>query len=203
MVCFDLGGVVVRICRSWDEACRAAGVRPRGTFDDQRNGDVSQLVRLHQTGLIDLPAFAERFSRTWNGRFSAEEITAIHLAWICGEYEGVGDLITRLNALDVHTAALSNTTAEHWAQLDQYAAFTHIRRRFGSHQLGLVKPDPEVYRAFERECGVKGEAIVFFDDLPENIAAAAERGWRAYPIDPDGCTATQISCALREHGIHV
>ena len=26
LVVFDLGGVVVRICRSWEEACRAAGV---------------------------------------------------------------------------------------------------------------------------------------------------------------------------------
>ena len=29
VICFDLGGVLVRICRDWNEGCVAAGIEPR------------------------------------------------------------------------------------------------------------------------------------------------------------------------------
>ncbi len=29
LVCFDLGGVVIRICRTWAEGCAAAGLEVR------------------------------------------------------------------------------------------------------------------------------------------------------------------------------
>ena len=29
VICFDLGGVLVRICRDWNEGCAAAGIDPR------------------------------------------------------------------------------------------------------------------------------------------------------------------------------
>ncbi len=29
LVCFDVGGVVVRICHTWAEGCAAAGITPR------------------------------------------------------------------------------------------------------------------------------------------------------------------------------
>jgi putative hydrolase of the HAD superfamily len=48
-----------------------------------------------------------------------------------------------------------------------------------SHEVGLAKPDPRVYRLTEQRLGVVGEEIVFIDDVARNVEAARERGWTA------------------------
>jgi putative hydrolase of the HAD superfamily len=52
-------------------------------------------------------------------------------------------------------------------------------RLFFSCRLGARKPEPRFYREVERQLGVAGEDILFWDDQPENVAAARERGWSA------------------------
>lgn len=53
-------------------------------------------------------------------------------------------------------------------------------REFVSAELGVVKPDAAIYEAVERGLGLSGEALIFTDDKPENVAAAAERGWKTH-----------------------
>ena len=48
-----------------------------------------------------------------------------------------------------------------------------------SHEVGLAKPDPRVYRLTEQRLGVAGEEIVFIDDVARNVEAARELGWAA------------------------
>ena len=43
--------------------------------------------------------------------------------------------------------------------------------------MGLAKPDPAIYEAFEAATGLRGPQILFFDDLAPNVAAARARGW--------------------------
>ena len=47
LVCFDLGGVVVRICRSWAEGCAEAGLDVRGDVEEAltRFADLADLRR--------------------------------------------------------------------------------------------------------------------------------------------------------------
>ncbi|MEV0777141.1 HAD family phosphatase [Streptomyces sp. NPDC050433] len=49
-----------------------------------------------------------------------------------------------------------------------------------SSDLGLMKPDPLVYRAAGERLGRSPSEIVFFDDRPENVAAARAHGWNAH-----------------------
>ena len=53
LVCFDLGGVVIRICRSWEEGCAAAGLPLRGveSRDETRHLRTAAVVEF-QTGRI-------------------------------------------------------------------------------------------------------------------------------------------------------
>ena len=67
LVCFDLGGVVIRICRSWREGCAAAGLDLRGDDESLFNGTDGWYARrdltdLYQTGRITTEEFAQRFS---------------------------------------------------------------------------------------------------------------------------------------------
>lgn len=208
MVCFDAGGVLVRICRSWREGCDAAGVEFRWSeHADATEGQRRLINDDFQRGLVSGDDFFSRMAGTTGGLYTAEEIRAVHDVWILDEYDGVGELVERLNAIpDLHTGLLSNTNASHWSQALMFggrgvSAVGRVAHPHASHLLGLTKPDPQVYRAFERETGAQPAEILFFDDLEENIVAARAAGWRAELIDYRDDTTAQILRHLRRHGV--
>jgi len=203
LVCFDLGGVVIRICHTWEEGCAAAGLELRDGIEAirERTGAARRdLMRQHQTGRLDGPTYASRLSGVLDGLYSPQELMAVHHAWLGDEYPDLGPIVERLHQGGVQTACLSNTNHEHWSRLAEFPTVLQLGRRFVSHELGLRKPDPEIYRTVEQRTGVRGERILFLDDGEENIAAARAVGWNAQTIDPHPPTAPQITAALREHG---
>jgi putative hydrolase of the HAD superfamily len=48
-----------------------------------------------------------------------------------------------------------------------------------SHEVGLAKPDPAVFRLTEQRLGVEPHEIVFLDDQERHVAAARRVGWQA------------------------
>ena len=48
-----------------------------------------------------------------------------------------------------------------------------------SHELGLCKPDPAIYRFAEQAVGTAPDDCLLIDDDPVNCAAARARGWTA------------------------
>jgi len=202
LVCFDLGGVVIRICQSWGEACAAAGIPERDTELWQRtHTDRLRVLAEFQTGRIDAPAFAARLSEQVAGLYSPAEILGVHHAWLLDEYAGVAELIVRLHDAGLDTAALSNTSHDHWVRIVAYTAVTRLHHLLASHLLGLHKPDPMIFRRLEQQLGYRAREIIFFDDTQENVVAADAVGWRAYLIDPEADTAQQIAAILREESV--
>lgn len=210
MVCFDWGGVLLRHWRSWEEGCRAAGLEVRGaTATAEWSARRKPLAQAYQTGRVTCDEFFAKLREAVEGLYSAEELRRIHDAWLIDEYEGVGEIVGRLAREGrAATGMLSNTNASHWrrqfangekaADFPTPALLTH---RHASHLLGRAKPGAEIYEAFEHATGFRGRSILFFDDLRENIEAAARLGWRGVLIDHEGETAPQIGRALREHGV--
>lgn len=203
LVCFDVGGVLVRICRSWPEGCAAAGLPIRGTMTKgypQAPG-WDELGFQFGTGKIDGTAWAQQMSGLLNGLYTPQEIHSIHDAWLLDEYEGVGDVIDQIHAAGIQTAALSNTNADHWPRMDEFPAVMRLQQRLASHEMGLHKPDPAIYRELERRLNRRGPEILFLDDLSGNVEAARAVGWNAVLIDPSGRTDVQIQSALISHGV--
>lgn len=204
LVCFDVGGVVIRVCRTWEEGCAAAGLPVRDPDPGEHTRPQRRaLVVEHQTGRIDAETFAARTSALLCGLYSPAEIRGVHRAWLLDEYEGVLDLVDRLHAADLDTAALSNTNHDHWSRMGDYPAVVRIRHHLTSHRLGLHKPDPAIYRRLEQLLGYGGEEILFFDDTEENVIAARELGWRAAVIDPAGEPARQMEDVVRGEGLEI
>ena len=197
LVAFDLGGVLVRICRSWHEGCDAAGLvrsEDPGAADPER---VRELVSLQQRGEMDHAAFCQALARCAGPTLSAAHAAAVHDAWILGEYADVTVLLNRLKGAGIPTACLSNTNAAHWRQMEPMPFFARLDHRHASHLLRLEKPDPRIFTAFEREVGRRGAEIAYFDDLADNCAAARAAGWRVCQVDPRRETVPQIQEALR------
>jgi FMN phosphatase YigB (HAD superfamily) len=214
LVCFDLGGVLVRICRSFGEACRAAGIEVRANIE----GRVFQRVRYEFSqrfgvGLVDEHTWASELSKALGGLYSSSELMRVHHAWSKTEYEGTLELVQELEAANITTACLSNTDPAHWRRLvhhdgtsalsgaPEYPSVHRLQHRHASHLLGFAKPDIRIYRAFESATGHSGADILFFDDLKDNVRAARSAGWRAERIDPDNETVPQLRRWLRQHRV--
>ncbi|MCL4221319.1 MAG: HAD-IA family hydrolase [Phycisphaerales bacterium] len=207
VVCFDWGGVIVRICRNWREGCERAGLpihEAAGTPEAMARRRAINAE--HQVGRLACADFFAQVAHASDGLYTPEQIRCIHDAWLIEEYPRIDAVIDRLNATDgITTALLSNTNASHWARQHTgaggFAAAARLKVRLASHELGLAKPDMAIYHTARERFGVSAEQIVFFDDLPENIEGARSAGWRACLIDPLGDTATQVEHHLLALGI--
>jgi len=215
VVCFDLGGVLVRICRSWDQACEQIGLpyRSPGLLSTEAwRMRRKAVVDRYQLGGLSVEAYHEQLSLALEGLYSAAEVERIHGAWTLEEYPGALALVRELNQLPgVTTACLSNTNAGHWRRLAnedgraEYPSVLELEHRLASHLLGCAKPDAEIYaRAQAVFFGARGgapEQILFFDDLLENVEAARAQGWTAFQVDHEGDTVSQMRAHLARAGL--
>ena len=110
-------------------------------------------------------------------------------------------LIDRLNDLEIHTASLSNTDAEHWKTLRVMDSVSRLRTQVLSFETGFRKPDPAIYHAAEDLMDIPGSSILLLDDLRENVEGALRCGWQACQIDPHESVSEQAREALLSQGV--
>jgi putative hydrolase of the HAD superfamily len=206
LVVFDIGRVLLRICDDWKHACRIAGVEmPAGLGTGPPPPQFDDLARQYDTGRIDLETFAERVAVI--GGFDADDVIRAQSCYLLGAYPGVPGLLDDLARAGARTACLSNTSDHHWRMMQDrsgpnYLPLDRLDHRFASHLVRMRKPDAEIYAHVERETGVAPGAIVFFDDVEENVAAARRRGWRGHRIDPaPDDPLPQVRAFLRGQGL--
>jgi putative hydrolase of the HAD superfamily len=202
IVVFDLGGVLARICHTWQDAVTVAQVP-------------SRLDPLQHTRLTDFAGFEEYQADAISSdqyfselaRFlgcDPDEAALVHNGIIQSEYRNVGELIDRIEQAGFRTGCLSNTNGPHWQHLAIDGSFASIRRlecKMASHVVGLNKPDPRIFEAYENTFALAPSQIVYFDDHGPNADAARARGWRAHQIDPSEETVPQIERFLAEEGV--
>lgn len=213
MVVFDLGGVLVRICRSWQEACAAAG-EPYFELvrSEEQMAKRKSLTKLHESGQVGCAPFFEQLAQTTAGLYTVAQVRRVHQAWLLALYPGVAELLEEIHRSGLATGVLSNTNHAHWEVLvgraasaenrSEYAALGLVHAPHASHLLGCGKPDAAIFKAFEVATGRvgTGEDTLFFDDLPENVAGAVSAGWHSTHIDHSGDTTAQMRADLRRRG---
>jgi len=114
----------------------------------------------------------------------AEEVMWWHDDWltmVTPVIEGSVATLKALKARGIPIYALTNFGAETFQIALRAFPFLHLfDRAFVSGQMGVIKPDPAIYAAVEAATGLAPEALLFTDDKPENIEAAAARGWQTH-----------------------
>lgn len=97
-------------------------------------------------------------------------------------------LMEALQARGVPVFSLTNFGVESYdLAVGHYPFLGAFDRDFVSGHRKVIKPDPRIYDILEQETGLAGDALIFTDDRPENIEAAAARGWRTHLFrDPQG-----------------
>lgn len=94
--------------------------------------------------------------------------------------DGSAELLADLERAGTATAVLSNAPASLASTVRAAAwssAFSHL---VFSSDLALMKPEGAVYEQVEQRTGRPPQDLVFFDDRPPNVEAAAQRGWQAH-----------------------
>lgn len=199
-VVFDIGGVMVQICHEWQLAADTAGVKTRNT-------DPGRLVQYapidaYQKGSLSFDDYTLQLSGFLG--CTQDEAAHIHACILRSEYPGLYEFLTELKAAGLTLACLSNTAAEHWAEMakpERFPSFTLLDQKFGSHLEMLNKPDPKIYQSAARKLGLEPHEILFFDDHGMNVEGAKACGWESELIDSSGDTPSQMRNILRSRGI--
>ena len=194
-VVFDIGRVLIH----WE---------PEAFYDAQigetrRNAFFSE-VPMHQTNL-DIDAGAP-WKETVYALAEAHPDWATEIRWWHDRWLEMASpvipqsarLLRALKAKGVQVFALSNFgvgTFELAAQ--EYPVLNEFDQPYVSGYLGCVKPDAAIYEKLEEGSGLNGAALLFADDRPENIEAAAARGWQTHLFDqPDAFAARLVAEGL-------
>jgi len=97
-------------------------------------------------------------------------------------------ILADLHTLGHRTAILSNAAADMAEAIERSSWRALVGEVFVSGRLGVVKPEPEIYRLVAERLGVNPAQIVFIDDRADNVEAAREAGWTAHLWTDDAAT---------------
>jgi FMN phosphatase YigB (HAD superfamily) len=206
MICFDLGRVLIQLCDGWHHACEVAGVPSPPPFDDEQRAALHNLVCVSETGHINQAEFCRRASSLMG--LDLEHVVAVSTAFLRAPFPGAVELVQSLKRRGFLTACLSNTNDSHWeimcADSGRCAlSLGQMDFRFGSHEMGVRKPDEAIYRHVEQVAQVTGRQILFFDDSLENIEGAKRCGWRAHQVMDRVDPVREMRQKLAEEGINI
>jgi 2-haloacid dehalogenase len=194
-VVFDIGRVLIEWdpVRMYDEAIGPD--RRKALFEavdlDEMNARVDMGAPFRET-IYDK---AERHP-DW-----ADEIRLWHDRWIDMASPDIPQsvrILRTLKANGVPVFALSNFGVGSFELAStHYPFFGEFDRAYISGRLGMMKPDPRIYRAVEEDSGIAPEALLFTDDKRENVDVATSRGWRGHVFEgPEGFAARLLAEGL-------
>jgi epoxide hydrolase-like predicted phosphatase len=177
-VLFDVGGVLeITAPTGWiDRWARRLGCTSASL--EQR---LDRLWRGGETGAVPLSEIERRTAETL-------DLDAAALAELMGdawaEYLGslnreLADYFSRLRHR-CRTAILSNSfVGAREREQEAYGFEDLCDAIFYSHELGLLKPDPAIYRVACERLGVRPQEALLLDDLQANVDGARAVGMRA------------------------
>jgi putative hydrolase of the HAD superfamily len=188
---FDLGGVIMRNGSPADLARRFPGLDPAVVLD------------------ILMGPYHEDTDHPWHrlerGEVSMAEARAANLAAF--EAAGVGapppltemafetneemvELVRDLRGGGLRTGLLTNNARElrdrWWALLPYDELFDDV---VDSHEVGMRKPNPAIYRLALERLGATADRTAFLDDIASNVAAALAEGMVGVLVEGDGANA--------------
>ena len=187
----DFGGVLTtNVFDSFKTFCRSEGL-PEDTvkkiFRD-RDGDGLALLRRLEKGELTADAFSERFAPILG--VSPDNLVERLFGGI-GPDEPMLEAVKRAKTAGIKTGLISNSWGDGLAYdpalLDELFDAVVI-----SGDVGLHKPQPEIFHLGAERIGVAPTACVFVDDLRENCVGAEAVGMKAILHRGSGGTLPQL-----------
>lgn len=171
----DFGGVLTtNIWSSFRAFCRAEGLDPEAVKAEfRRDGEGLRLLRALEKGELADAEFERRFGALLG--VEPGDLIGRLFAGLRPE-ELMIETVGRIRRAGIPTGLISNsfgTGIYDRAPLEMFDAAVI------SGEVGLHKPQPEIYRLGAERIGVRATECVFVDDLRENVAGAEAVGMTA------------------------
>lgn len=177
---FDMGNVLLNFDhrRGARQMAAVANVSPERVWEIVFEGS---LLTDYELGRIDAAEFYAAFCAATGSRAERAALEeAASAIFDCNA--PMLPLVVQLSASRYRLGVLSNTNASHW---------DYCRHRFGiimdgtfeqtvlSYEVGITKPDPEIFRIAADRAGVAPAEIFYVDDCAEHVASACQVGFDA------------------------
>ena len=124
-----------------------------------------------------LPLSPEEIVACWQEM--ALEHYANHLPLKPGAIELLDAIKRKGETLAIITSCMPHLCA---AALERHGITSLFRSLHYSHQIGIEKSDPELFRQVARQEGLAPDECIFFDDSPDYCAAAKQAGWQVVGV---------------------
>lgn len=179
-VVFDLGKVLI----DWhpERAFQDHFPDPKATLDWMRRVDFAGWNRAQDGGRSLSDGMQAARAAHGDAALPLEDYTARFPQTIVDAIPGTWDLIEMLDAAHVPLFAITNWSADNWpAAVATYPRLLTIFRDIVvSGQVGMLKPDAEIYELLCLRNGLTPGDCLFIDDSPENVAGAEAVGMAAF-----------------------
>lgn len=194
-VVFDIGNVLIEWQPERYYDTQIGEGRRRAMFADVDLHAMNDRVDRGENFTAVLRETADAFPK-WHA-----EIIHWHDNWLDLASPVIARSVRLMDALQkngVPVFSLTNFGIETYALAETKNPFLRrFDRDFISGHMGVIKPAPRIYEMLEEGSGMSGDALLFTDDRPENIDAAAVRGWQTHLFDgPQGWADRLVSAGL-------
>ncbi len=190
-IIFDLGGVILNLDQ--DRTLRA--FKRLGADLDLMN-DVSTVFKVFETGRISADDFRNAIITHLKGNVTAAQVDD---AWNAMLLDLPVERLTMLenlrkkyrvfllsNTNSIHIDAFNLYLKQHHPNLNWFGLFDKV---YYSYQIGLRKPDTNIYEFVLNENNLKPHECLFIDDMKANLNGANNIGlhtiWAKNPLDND------------------
>jgi putative hydrolase of the HAD superfamily len=139
-------------------------------------------VRRFERGQCTAEDFAEGMVGEWGLPMTGAEFLTTFGDWVQQPYDGAEDLVAATSER-VCVAMLSNMNAVHWHRaVSAWPLVKRFDHVFTSFELGLIKPDAEVFHHVVDALGLEPAQVFFVDDNVINVEGAQSAGLQAQVV---------------------
>jgi putative hydrolase of the HAD superfamily len=177
VILFDLGGVLIEL---GGLPIRMQGAGVPTDEEDWRRWLTSPSVRRFESGRSTPEEFGRAMVEELDMEVEPDAFLKAFRDWPKGFFPGAEDLLQRLSGR-YRVACLSNCNPLHWRRFHEELRLADLfDHRFGSHLIGSLKPDHEVFEHVIGELRCPPERVVFLDDNQVSVDAARQAGLSAH-----------------------
>lgn len=178
---FDLGGVLIDL--NWVSSARRLFGAEESESDLKKRWINLGSVREYESGRADFNRFYKLFVAETGTKISAADFRCEFAGIIGPEKPGCAEMLQDM-AASFRLAMLSNTNPVHVEMLRKSTdLFGFFHDLFFSYELGMAKPDSEIFHEVCRKLACQAEQVIFFDDSQSNVDAAATCGMKSFRVD--------------------
>ena len=187
-VIFDLGNVLIDI--DYQQAMNLMkSALPISMHEKVDTCYAAEFHKAYEKGQLSSAEFRQEFRHYFQTNWSDAEVDYYWNSLLGSIPASRFDLVRQLKD-QYQVGILSNTNEIHieavYAQLQAEHSLVNFDSIFDwvfySHEMGLAKPNQDIYQQLLLELGTTANRVLFFDDLKANVEGAASIGIQAVQV---------------------